>query len=110
MNLRKMIVSDYDKTFYLNDKDIENNKIAVDEFRKRDNIFIIATGRSYLDLQRKVNIYHFEYDYALINHGATIIDKDNNIICNFPIKNKIINNLKDDLELDNTSEYFCCSA
>ena len=109
MSLRKMIVSDYDETFYLNDKDIENNKIAVDEFRKHGNIFVIATGRSYFDLQNKVNMYHFEYDYALINHGSTIIDKNNNIIYNFSIENQIINNLKNDLELDKTDKYFCCS-
>lgn len=106
---KKIIISDYDKTFYLNDKDIENNKDAVDEFRKKGNIFVIATGRSYFDLQNKVNMYHFKYDYALINHGATIIDKNNNVIYNFPIKNEIINNLKDDLGLDKTDKYFCCS-
>lgn len=38
----KMIVSDYDKTFYLNDKDIENNKLLVNQFRKKGNIFVIA--------------------------------------------------------------------
>ncbi len=109
MNVKKMIVSDYDKTFYLNDKDIEKNKVAIDEFRKEGNIFVIATGRSYFDLQNKVNLYHFEYDYALINHGATIIDKNSNIIYNFSLKNQIINNLKRDLELDKTDKFFCCS-
>lgn len=107
--VKKVLVSDYDKTFYINDADIEKNKLAVDKFRKKGNVFVIATGRSYLDLQNKVNKYHFEYDYALINHGATIIDKNNHIIYNFPIKNEIINDLKQDLELDNVIEYFCCS-
>lgn len=105
----KMLVSDYDKTFYLNDEDIEKNKKAVNEFRKKGNIFVIATGRSYLDLQNKVNMYHFEYDYALINHGATIIDKNSNVIYNFPIKNEIINDLKKDLNINNVNEFFCCS-
>lgn len=109
MDLKKIVVSDYDKTFYLNAKDIENNKTAVNDFRKNGNIFVIATGRSYFDLQNKVKIYNFEYDYALINHGATIIDKNGNVIYNFPIKNQIINNLKNDLELDKTDKYFCCS-
>lgn len=109
MIIKKMIVSDYDKTFYLNNNDIESNKIAVAEFRNKANIFVIATGRSYFDLQNKVNLYHFEYDYALINHGATIIDKNGNIIYNFSIKNQIINKLKQDLELNKTDKYFCCS-
>ncbi len=109
MSEKKIIVSDFDKTFYLNDVDIEINKIAVDNFRKKGNIFVIATGRSYFDLQNKVNLYHFKYDYALINHGATIIDKNDNIIYNFSIKDKIISSLKQDLKLDKIDKYFCCS-
>ena len=46
--LKKVLVSDYDQTFYINDEDIEKNKLAVSEFRKEGNIFVIATGRSYL--------------------------------------------------------------
>lgn len=109
MNKIKVLVSDYDNTFYINDEDIEENKLAVDKFRKKGNIFIIATGRSYLDLQNKVNKYHFDYDYALINHGATIIDKNNHVIYNFSIKNEIIKELKQDLELDSVIKQFCCS-
>lgn len=110
MIVKKMVVSDYDKTFYLNDEDIENNKIAVDEFRKKGNIFVIATGRSYFDLETDVNLYHLEYDYALINHGATIIDKNSNIIYNFSLKNQIIDNLKKDLVLDKTIKCSCCNG
>ena len=32
--LKKVLVSDYDQTFYINDEDIEKNKLAVSEFRK----------------------------------------------------------------------------
>ena len=74
----KMLVSDYDQTFYLNDEDIEKNKQAVAKFRKAGNIFVIATGRSYLDFFNKLEIYNFEYDYLIINHGATILDAYNN--------------------------------
>ena len=38
-----MVVSDYEKIFYLNNEDIEKNKIIIDEFRKKGNIFVIAT-------------------------------------------------------------------
>ena len=84
---KKIFVSDYDQTFYLNDEDIEKNKIAINEFRKKGNIFVIATGRSYFDFQNKVDEYNLNYDYVIINHGATILDKNNNILINFPIKN-----------------------
>lgn len=110
MNIdKKILVSDYDKTFYLNDEDIEKNKIAINEFRKRENIFIIATGRSYFDFHNKVDLYKFYYDYVIINHGATILDKNDNILANFPIKDEIIPEIKNDLKLEKSIKGFCCS-
>ena len=105
----KILISDYDQTFYLNDEDIEINKKAVAKFRKEGNIFIIATGRSYVDFYEKVDMYNFEYDYVIINHGATILNKDDNIIANFTINNDIINKIKEDLQLEKSIKYFCCS-
>ena len=66
--MKKVLVSDYDKTFYLNDEDIERNKIAVEKFRKEGNIFVIATGRSYYDIKKKIKEYKINYDYLIINH------------------------------------------
>lgn len=106
---KKILVSDYDQTFYLNDEDIEKNKKAVKKFRDEGNIFIIATGRSYLGLCDKVNLYNLEYDYVIINHGATILDKNSNIIANFSIKNEIINSIKEDLQLEKSINYYCCN-
>ena len=110
MNInKKILVSDYDQTFYLNNSDIEINKKAVSKFRKEGNIFVIATGRSYLDFHNKVEMYNFEYDYVIINHGATILDKNGNVLANFPINNGIINDLKEDLQLNKSIKFFCCS-
>ena len=105
----KILVSDYDQTFYLNDEDIEKNKKAVKEFQNKGNIFVIATGRSYLDFKDKLDMYNFDYDYVILNHGATIIDRDNNMIANYPIDNNILNSIKEDLELDKTINQFNCS-
>ena len=67
----KMLVSDYDETFYLNDEDIEKNKQAVGKLRKAGNIFVIATGRSYLDffnkLESKYNRFKLEKSCYLGN-------------------------------------------
>lgn len=110
MNINKKILfSDYDQTFYLNDEDMEINKKAVARFRKEGNIFVIATGRSYFDFHNKVDMYNFEYDYVIINHGATILDKNDNVIANFSINNEIINNIKKDLQLNKSIKSFCCS-
>lgn len=106
---KKMLVSDYDQTFYLNDKDIENNKKEIKRFREQGNIFVIATGRSFLDFKNKRDLYDIQYDYVILNHGSTTLDFNDNIICNCSIDNDIIEDLKKNLKLDIAIETFCCS-
>lgn len=106
---KKILVSDYDQTFYLNDEDIETNKSAINLFRKQGNIFVIATGRSFFDFKNKSDLYNIDYDYVIINHGATILNKNNNITYNFSINNEIIDDLKQDLEIEKSLKIFCCS-
>ena len=106
----KMIVSDYDQTFYINDEDIEINKIYVNKFMNLGNLFVIATGRSYLDFHNKLDIYNFNYDYAILNHGTTIIDKNDNVLFNIEIPNEIILQIQNDLNLNECLNYFCCSV
>ena len=62
--MKKVLVSDYDQTFYVNDEDIELNKQSVQHFRENGNIFIIATGRSFMDLQKKVKQYNLKQKRA----------------------------------------------
>lgn len=120
---KKILVSDYDQTFYLNDEDIEKNKIAVEKFRRKGNIFVIATGNCYYDMKEKGNKYNIKYDYLIINHGGSILNEKDEIIYNFPIKNTIIDEIRKDLEIyipnikahlekstygTSTNKYFCC--
>lgn len=106
---KKILISDYDQTFYLNDEDMEKNKKAVSKFIENGNIFVIATGRSYLDFYNKVNLYNFMYDYVILNHGATILDKNDKVISNFSINNEIIKDIEKDLQLEKSINNFCCS-
>ncbi len=107
--MKKVLVSDYDQTFYLNDQDIEKNKRQVELFRNAGNLFVIATGRSFLDFKNKVNSYDFAYDYVILNHGSTILDKDNHILFNFPICEDVVVSLKNDICLEDSIDNFCCS-
>lgn len=107
--MKKIIVSDYDQTFYLNDEDIEANKKSIHSFREAGNLFIIATGRSFMDFKKKANMYNLEYDYLIINHGATILDSNDNIILNVSIDNDVVNNIKIDVNLEKSISHFCCS-
>lgn len=90
--MAKILVSDYDQIFYINDEDIEKNKKTVDKFRNFNNLFVFATGRSYFDFYTVVSIYKLKYDYAILNHGTTIIDKENNVLRNIFIPKKILEN------------------
>lgn len=108
MNLGKILISDYDQTFYTSDEDIEINKLLVKEFRNKGNILVFATGRSYDDFKEVVNKYNLEYDYAIINHGATILNEKEKIISNFEIPDCIIENIKHDIQLEKSIRHFCC--
>lgn len=107
--MKKIIVSDYDKTFYINDEDIEKNKKIINEFMEEGNLFVIATGRSFFDFKNKVEAYNLKYNYVILNHGATILDNNDNIIYNFSIDNKIIKDIERDLSLEKSVKNFCCS-
>lgn len=107
--MKKVLVSDYDQTFYVNDEDIELNKQSVQQFRDNGNIFVIATGRSFMDLKKKVKQYNLKYDYAILDHGAMILDCKDNIILQSFIEPKIIEDIKNDLCLEKSISHFCCS-
>lgn len=106
----KMLVSDYDSTFYINDEDIKRNVKVVNDFMNRDNnYFVIATGRSYFDFMKKKKLYNINYDYLIINHGATII-KNDQVIYNFPIDDTIKRQIIDTIDFSSLVSYFLCSG
>lgn len=106
--MRKILVSDYDDTFFVNEKDIRNNLKKVDEFRNQNNIFIIATGESYQDFQEKIDKYNIKTDYIALNHGATII-KDDKIIKNYIIADDLKEKIVKLLDIDKSISHFACS-
>lgn len=108
--MKQIIVSDYDQTFYINDEDIEKNKNAIKKFMSKGNIFIIATGRSFQDFKNKVDAYNIIYDYVILNHGATVLNSNDEIIFNVAINNNIISDIKKDVCLEKLVSHFCCST
>lgn len=106
--LMKIIISDYDDTFYTNSKDIKKNVKAVNTFMN-NNLFAIATGRSYHDFLDVKELYHINYNYLIINHGSTILH-NNTILYNSSIDNRIKNNILKELNLDKAVNYLACST
>lgn len=106
--MKKLLVSDYDDTFYINDIDILENIKLVNE-NKSNFMFIIATGRSFDDYNKKKDLYNIESKYVILNHGASII-KNDKLISNIIIDKSIIKNIVNNLEIDKSIEYFACSG
>lgn len=104
----KILVTDYDNTLHLNDEDMKKNLFTIANFRKKHHIFIIATGRSLEDIQEEIEKYHIEYDYLIINHGATVLNEKGEILENIPILDEIKEELRKDLELQNQKVTFSC--
>ena len=82
---KRLLVSDYDGTFYISDLDIKKTIGNINNFRKLNNLFVIATGRSYVDLKEKIDKYKIPYDYLILNHGALLLSKELTVIKSFSL-------------------------
>lgn len=107
--MKKILVSDFDGTFYLNNEDIIKNLEKVEEFRKAGNIFMIATGRSYDEFKEALDKHSLSYDYLIINNGATILNSNNKFISNCIIKNWVKKILLKDLNFSNITNIYGCT-
>lgn len=94
--MKKMLVCDYDGTFYVDDEDIKRNNELLKE---KNFLFLIATGRSYLSFEAEKKKHNIECDYTIYNHGALITYKDKVIYTRF-INNRIKNNIVKLLDID----------
>ncbi len=106
--MMKVLVSDYDRTLYRNDEEIKLNVESINKFIKNNNIFIIATGRSELDIKTVIKKYNINYNYLIINHGASII-KNDKVVYNVSIDNNIKNNILEILKNYKYSDLFVCT-
>ncbi len=110
MNKVKLLVSDYDQTFYLNDDDVNKNIISLERFINANNIFVIATGRAYASFKEVANKYNIKYSYLILEHGATILDSNDNIIFTSYIQNDISKAILEDNSLkDGRIQTICTS-
>lgn len=71
----KVLVSDFDGTLFASETDVIKNKEAIQKFRQRGNLFIIATGRRLDSLLKEVKKRELSFDYLICNDGAMIYDQ-----------------------------------
>lgn len=77
---RKLIASDYDGTFYLNEEGIKINIEKVNKFRENNNFFVMATGNNFKNFKEVISEYSIQYDYLILDQGASIFDNQNNLL------------------------------
>ena len=56
--MKKFLISDYDGTFFIDNKSIKYNIEKVKQFRDKGNIFAIATGRVFYDFTKKLEEFN----------------------------------------------------
>ncbi len=103
----KLLASDFDGTFYINEEGIKENVKWLDKFIK-NNLFVIATGRTYYDIKKEIDKYGIKCSYLIINHGASILENDE-IIFNSSINNNVKNKLISDLMIKKSKRLVCAS-
>lgn len=96
----KMLVSDYDNTL-----SVDINISRINEFMK-NNLFVVATGRSFIDFKKVEEKYNIKHNYLIIDHGATIVHNEK-IIYTKCIDKSILNEITSIVK-DNI--IFCCSG
>lgn len=77
----KILVSDYDGTFYTDDKNIRLNCMAIERFIKNGNLFVLSSGRSLKSLKEKVETYNIPYSYLSCCDGSFLYDNDGLMHC-----------------------------
>lgn len=99
----KLLVSDFDGTYFTDDINIKKNNQKIKEFRKNGNLFMLSSGRSYNSLKKMCIKYNIEYDYLSCGDGSILYDNNDNIVIKFNLNNDILDkflSLKDLVKFD----------
>lgn len=91
--MKKILVSDYDGTFFISEEGIKLNVQKVKEFRKLGNLFAIATGNNLESFMNVVRRYNIEYDYLILDQGSVAVNSSNEIILNCTIDAPVATNV-----------------
>lgn len=90
----KMLVSDFDNTLFVDDKQVLDKNIdMIRKFINNGNIFVIITGRSYFDIKILLNKYNILYSYLICEDGARIYNSTDYCIFSSKIDSDIVNNI-----------------
>lgn len=93
----KLLVSDFDSSFYTDDINIIKNVEELNKF-KNNNLFMLSSGRSFNSLKNMCLKYNIPYDYLSCCDGSILYDKNDKMVVKYNLDESILNkflNLKD---------------
>lgn len=102
----KIIISDYDGTIFEDEITTKKNIAAIAKFRNQ-NLFAVATGRSYEDFMSAKIKNNIELDYYLLNYGAQILDKNMQPISITPLTKEDVAKIKSFFKEKNVTILYC---
>lgn len=98
----KLFVTDYDGTLFIDEINLNINRKKLLELHKLGYIIVISTGRSFESIKKQVEKYNIYYDYLNCADGASIYDKNDNLLAFFEMKHDIV---KEILKLKDKTKY-----
>ena len=96
----KLLVSDYDGTFYNSIDNVKLNVEAIEKFMKSGNKFVLSSGRSLASLKRKVKEHDIPYNYLATCDGMYLFDERDNMLMSTKMNKKILKKLNHIHKLD----------
>jgi HAD-superfamily hydrolase, subfamily IIB len=104
--MKKIMISDYDRTLYTNDKDMLINIKKIKEFRKVGNVFVIATGRTYKHLESEIEKFNIDFDYLILSHGSVVLDKNKKVLKVYGLEKTVVEKILSEIcEIHGTINY-----
>lgn len=99
----KLVVSDFDLTLF--DSNYDENIKLINEFVQKDNVFVIATGRSFKNLKKDIENKNINFKYLICSDGAVILDEKFNLLKSTVFHKNVIDEIIDMLKKDSNLIY-----
>ena len=104
----KLLVTDYDGTFLIDEVSLKKNIKAVNKLRKLGFKFIISTGRSFSSIKKQVELHNIPYDYLHCADGACVFDNNDNLLNFYEMDHQILDELMNLIKNVNYEEIQIC--
>lgn len=86
----KLLVSDFDGTYYINEESILINNKYINKWRDNGNLFMLSSGRSFKSLKSMTEKYNIKYDYLSCCDGSILYDNKDNVIIKYKLNEQIV--------------------